>query len=221
MSNWAVVPRYSLGEEIASSVIHGIGVVLAIAGLAVLSTFAALRGNVWHVVGCSVFGATLVLLYTASTLYHSITLPRAKQVLRVLDHSAIYLLIAGTYTPFCLVSLRGPWGWSLLVVVWGLALAGIASRAALARRLPALSVVVYLLMGWVVVIATKPLLLRLDAGGVALLVAGGVLYTAGLIFYGWRRLPYHHAVWHVFVLGGSVLHFFAVLRHVIPALPAG
>jgi hemolysin III len=162
-----------------------------------------------------------VLLYTASTLYHSITLPRAKQVLRVLDHSAIYLLIAGTYTPFCLVSLRGPWGWSLLVVVWGLALAGIASRAALARRLPALSVVVYLLMGWVVVIATKPLLLRLDAGGVALLVAGGVLYTAGLIFYGWRRLPYHHAVWHVFVLGGSVLHFFAVLRHVIPALPAG
>jgi hemolysin III len=217
VTTWAVVPRQTLGEEIASSVIHGIGVVLAIAGLAVLSASAATHGNAWHVVGCAIFGTTLVLLYVASTLYHSIPVPRVKQALRMLDHAAIYLLIAGTYTPFCLVSLRGPWGWSLLGVVWGLALVGVASRAALSKRLPAVSVAVYVLMGWAVLVAAGPLRRQLSSGGLTLLVAGGVLYTAGLAFYGWRRLPYHHAVWHAFVLGGSVLHFFAVLLYVIPA----
>ena len=220
MSSWAVVPDESLGEEIASSVIHGVGVVLAITGLAVLTALAALRGDAWHVVGCAVFGTTLVLLYTASTLYHSIPLPRAKQVLRVLDHSAIYLLIAGTYTPFCLVTLRGPWGFSLLAVVWSLALFGVSSRAALSKRFPVGSVLVYVLLGWAVVVALNPLVRRLAGGGVALLAAGGVLYTAGIAFYGWRRLPYHHAVWHAFVLAGSVMHFFAVLLYVIPQAPA-
>lgn len=217
VASWAVVPRESLAEEIASSVIHGIGVVLAVAGLAVLSVSAATHGSAWHVVGCGVFGTTLVLLYLASTLYHSIPLPRVKELLRMLDHAAIYLLIAGTYTPFCLVSLRGPWGWSLLGVVWGLALVGVASRAALSKRLPAVSVAVYVLMGWAVLVAAGPLRRQLPAGGLTLLFAGGVLYTAGLAFYGWRRLPYHHAVWHAFVLAGSVLHFFAVLLYVVPA----
>lgn len=217
MTSWAVVPRETLGEEIASSVVHGIGVVLAIAGLAVLSVSAATKGSAWHVVGCAIFGTTLVLLYLASTLYHSIPLPRVKELLRMLDHAAIYLLIAGTYTPFCLVSLRGPWGWSLLGVVWGLALVGVASRAALSKRLPAVSVAVYVLMGWAVLVAAGPLRRQLPAGGLTLLFAGGVLYTAGLAFYGWRRLPYHHAVWHAFVLAGSVLHFFAVLLYVVPA----
>jgi len=217
VTSWAVVPRETLGEEIASSVVHGIGVVLAIAGLAVLSVSAATKGSAWHVVGCAIFGTTLVLLYLASTLYHSIPLPRVKELLRMLDHAAIYLLIAGTYTPFCLVSLRGPWGWSLLGVVWGLALVGVASRAALSKRLPAVSVAVYVLMGWAVLVAAGPLRRQLPAGGLTLLFAGGVLYTAGLAFYGWRRLPYHHAVWHAFVLAGSVLHFFAVLLYVVPA----
>jgi hemolysin III len=216
MDSWAVDPRPSLGEEIASSVIHGVGVVLAVAGLAVLSASAAMHGGARHVVGSAIFGTTLVLLYTASTLYHGIPLPRAKQVLRVLDHSAIYLLIAGTYTPFCLVTLPGPWGWSLLGVVWGLAALGVGTRALLAKRWPALSVAVYLLMGWAIVVALRPLRLHLEAGGLALLVAGGLAYTAGIAFYAWRRLPYHHAVWHGFVLAGSVLHFLAVLMYVIP-----
>ena len=209
-------PRYSVGEEIASSVIHGLGAVLAIGGLGVLTAFASLRGDAWHVVGCSVFGATLVLLYTASTLYHSIQSPRAKAVLRRLDHSAIYLLIAGTYTPFVLVNLRGAWGWTLFGVIWALAIVGVVLRTTPLSRLPALPIVLYVGMGWAVLIATRPLLRGVAAGGLLLLLLGGVAYTGGLAFYGWRRLPYSHAVWHGFVLVGSILHFFAVLFFVIP-----
>ena len=208
--------RYSLGEEIANSVIHGAGMLLAIAALAVLTTFASLRGNAWHIVGCSVFGATLVLLYGTSTLYHSIQHPRLKSVLRVLDHAAIFLLIAGTYTPFALVSLRGPWGWSLLGVIWGLALAGVVLKVTRRHKWVTASVVLYLAMGWAAVVALKPLLAAVEPGGLALMLAGGLSYTAGVAFYAWRRLPYHHAVWHVFVLAGSVFHFFAVLLYVIP-----
>jgi hemolysin III len=212
----ACVPRYSPGEEIANSLIHGLGAVLAIGGLAVLITFASLRGDAWHVVSCSVFGATLVLLYTASTLYHGIQLPRAKAVLRRLDHSAIYLLIAGTYTPLLLVNLRGAWGWSLFGVIWALAVAGIILRTTPLSRLPAVAIVLYVTMGWAVVVATKPLIRAVAPGGLLLLLLGGLAYTGGLAFYGWRRLPYSHAVWHGFVLVGSVLHFFAVLFYVIP-----
>jgi hemolysin III len=210
--------RYSLGEEVAHSVTHGVGIVLAIAGLTVLVAFAALRGTVWHVVGCSIFGATLVLAYAASTAYHAIppSLPRAKHVLRVLDHSAIFLLIAGTYTPFTLVNLRGPWGWTLLAVVWTLAVAGIVFKAVLIGRLRVLSVAFYVAMGWLVVVAAKPLAHSVSFGGLALLAAGGVAYTAGVAFYAWGRLPYHHAIWHGFVLAGSILHFLAVLLYVIP-----
>ncbi len=209
------MPRYTLGEEIANSVIHGVGGLLAIGGLAVLTTFAALQGSAWHVVACSVYGATLVVLYTASTLYHSIRPPRAKAVLRVIDHSAIFLLIAGTYTPFTLVNLRGPWGWSLFGVVWGLAALGIVFQLGMLRR-PVASVLLYVGMGWTVLIAIKPLLGAIPSGGLALLVSGGLAYTAGIAFYAWRWLPYHHAVWHLFVLAGSALHFFAILFYVIP-----
>jgi hemolysin III len=205
----------TLGEEIANSVTHGVGAVLAIAGVAVLVTLAALRGSAWHVVGCSVFGATLVSLYLASTLYHAIPLPRAKRVFRSLDHAGILFLIAGTYTPFTLVTLRGPWGWTLFGIVWGLALVGLVLELVTTRR-PVLAVVLYLVMGWTVVLAARPLVATMAAGGIALLLAGGVAYTAGVGFYAWRRLKYHHALWHGFVMLGSAAHFFAVLFYVVP-----
>jgi hemolysin III len=207
---------YSLGEEIAHSVTHGLGIVASIAGLVVLVTVARLRGDVRHVVGCSVFGASLVLLYTASTLYHSIPVPRVRSVLRVLDHSSIYLLIAGTYTPFALVSLRGAVGWWLLWLLWGLALAGIALTATLRQSFRALAMVLYLGMGWSAVFVAEPLLAALDDGGVRLVVGGGLAYTFGVVFYAWKRMPYHHLVWHLFVLAGSVMHYFAVLLYVVP-----
>jgi len=174
------------GEEIANSITHGVGAVLSVVGVAILVTLAARRGTVWHVVGCSVFGAALVALYVASTLYHAITAPRAKRVFRALDHAGILFLIAGTYTPFTLVTLRGPWGWTLLGVVWGLAGLGLLLEAGLA------------------------------VGGLVLLALGGLSYTAGVGFYVWRRLPYHHTLWHGFVLAGSAAHFFAVLFYVLP-----
>lgn len=218
MGRARVLPSYSPGEEVAHSVTHGVGIVLAIGGLATLVAFAALKGTAWHVVGCAVFGATLVLAYTASTVYHAIpaSFERAKLVLRVLDHSSIYLLIAGTYTPFCLVNLRGPWGWSLFGVVWGLAMLGIVFKAVLIGRLRVLSVAFYVALGWLVVVAARPLTRAVAPGGLALLFGGGIAYTAGVAFYAARKLRYHHAVWHAFVLAGSVLHFFAVLFYVVP-----
>lgn len=210
------LPRYSLREEIASSITHGIGIVLAIAGLAVLVAFAALNGDAWHVVGCSIFGAALILCFTTSTLYHSVQAERVKRLLRTLDHSAIFLLIAGTYTPFLLVNLRGAWGWSLFAVIWTLTFLGIVLRLVLNGRLHGLVVSLYLAMGWIVVVAVQPLLERVATGGLILLAAGGLAYTAGVAFYKWRRLPYNHAIWHGFVLAGSTLHFFAVLFYVIP-----
>jgi hemolysin III len=208
--------RYALGEEIANSITHGVGAALAVAGLAVMVTLAATRGSASHVVGCAVFGVTLVLMYGASTLYHSIPHPRAKRVLQVLDHSAIYLVIAGTYTPFLLVSLRGTTGWVLLATVWAIAAAGIVFSSTLGRRVHFLSVVLYVGMGWIAVVVFRQLAASLGLAGMALLVSGGVVYTAGVIFYGWKRLPYNHAIWHVFVLAGSALHFAAVLGFVIP-----
>lgn len=209
-------PRYEVGEEIANALVHGLGVLLSIGGLVLLVTFASLRGNVWHVVSCSVFGATLILLYTTSTLYHSVPGHRAKRILRILDHSAIFLLIAGTYTPFTLVSLRGPWGWTLFGVIWGLTVIGVIFKVTMLRRWTIPSVVLYLAMGWAAVIAVGPLLRTVAPGGLALILAGGLAYTVGVVFYAWERLPYNHAVWHGFVLAGSVCHFLAVLFFVIP-----
>lgn len=212
----AALPSYSHAEEVANSVTHGIGIVLAIAGLAVLTAFSAMNGTAWHVVACSIFGAALILNYTASTLYHSIQVERIKRALRAFDHSAIFLLIAGTYTPFMLVNLRGPWGWSLLVFIWTAALLGISLRLFLKGRLHGLVVGLYIAMGWAVVVAVQPMLHHVAPGGLALLAAGGLAYTAGVGFYKWKRLPYHHAIWHGFVLLGSALHYFAVLFYVIP-----
>jgi hemolysin III len=209
-------PGYRLGEEIANSITHGVGALLAIAGSVVLVVLAALRGTAWHIVGCAVFGGSLVVLYTASMLYHSITHMRARSVLQILDHSAIYFLIAGTYTPFMLVTLRGPWGWSLFGVVWGAAVAGISLGTALGRRLRILRVALYIIMGWVGVVALRPLVATLGMTGMGLVLGGGVAYTTGVAFYASKRFPYSHAIWHLFVLAGSVLHYVAVLVYVVP-----
>lgn len=208
--------RYTRGEEIANSITHGVGMALAIAGLAVLTAYASLHGDAWHVVSCSIFGAALILLYLASTLYHAIQGPKAKAILRILDHAAILVLIAGTYTPFTLVSLRGPWGWSLFGIIWGLAVVGIVLEASRLRRFRAALIALYVVMGWAVVAAVKPMMANVGSGGLWLLLAGGLAYTGGIGFYLWRRLPYHHAIWHLFVLAGSILHYFAVLLYVIP-----
>lgn len=208
------------GEELANSILHGLGAALAAVGLATLVTQAALRGDARHIAGTAVFGATLVAMFASSALYHAVTHGKAKAVLRVLDHSAIYLAIAGTYTPFMLVSLTGTWGWSLLAVVWIAAVAGIALAATAGRRLGGVRVAIYIAMGWVGVVAFRPLLASLGPGGLSLVVGGGVVYTVGAGVYAWRGVPYHHAVWHAFVLGGSALHVLAVLWYVIPR-PAG
>jgi hemolysin III len=210
---------YSLGEEIAHASTHGLGVVLSIVGLTVLVARASLYGDAWHITAVSIFGATLVLMYTASTLYHSIPLPRTKRVLRVIDHSLIYFLIAGTYTPFTLVTLHGPWGWSLFGVTWGLAVAGVAFKIFATGKFEKLSLAIYLGMGWCAIAAVKPLLQNLEPGGLVLMLAGGLTYSGGVAFYVWEKLRYHHAIWHLFVLAGSVLHFFAVLFYVVPGPP--
>jgi len=209
-------PRYTFGDELVSSIVHGIGIVLSIAGLAALVALSARHGEVRDVVASAVFGTTLVLLYTASTLYHAVPVPKAKPVLRTLDHIAIYLLIAGTYTPFTLIALPGRWGWSLFAAVWTLAALGSVLEFGALKRFRKLSVLLYIGMGWIGMIAFKPLMAHLQTGGMLLLVAGGLAYTLGVPFYLWRRLPYHHSVWHCFVLAGSVLHYLAVLFYVIP-----
>lgn len=203
--------RLSLGEEIANSVTHGVAALASVAALPILLVVAISRRDPWQVVGGAIFGATLVMLYLASTLYHALPHPRAKRVFRVLDHSAIYLLIAGTYTPFALGALRGPWGWALLGAVWTLAALGITAKATLGFRFPRLSTAVYVAMGWLALIAVQPLLAHVGVAGLMWLLAGGLCYTAGVVFFAWERLRYGHMVWHLFVAAGSVCHFFAVL----------
>ncbi len=216
MPTKTALPDYSIGEEIANSVTHGIGLVLAIAGMVVLTAFATRYGNAWHLVSCVIFATTLILQYAFSTLYHSIQRPRAKHVMRILDHSAIFLLIAGTYTPFMLVNLRGTWGWTLFSIIWALALLGVFFQVSLLRRWQGISLALYIGMGWVVVVAFKPMIAAVAPGGLILLLLGGLAYTSGVAFYLQKRLRYHHAIWHGFVLAGSILHFFAVLFYVIP-----
>jgi hemolysin III len=208
-------PLYSVGEEVAHALTHGLGLVASVGGLVTLVVAAWLRGDAWHIVGVSIFGTTLVLLYAASTLYHSIRNPRVKRFFQRLDHAAIFLLIAGTYTPFTLVSLRGGWGWTLLAIVWGLAILGIVLEVAAHTR--RFSVALHLAMGWLAVIAAGPLIRSVHPDGLLLLALGGVAYTLGVIFYAWQRLPYNHALWHLFVLAGSACHFSCVLGYVIPS----
>lgn len=203
-----------MGEEIANSATHGVGAALSVAGLVVLVVIAALRGTALQVLACAVYGATLVLLYLSSTLYHALTNGRAKRVFRILDHASIYLLIAGTYTPFTLVALRGAWGWSLFGVVWALAVAGVVLKCFFTGRFHALSTTVYVLMGWLAVVAIRPLLGAIPWSGFLWLLAGGLLYTLGVVFFASRR-RYAHAVWHLFVLAGSACHFLAVYRYIL------
>ncbi|MBW1891165.1 MAG: hemolysin III family protein [Deltaproteobacteria bacterium] len=208
--------RYSANEEIANSITHGLGIILSIIALIILAVFAGIYGNTWHIISVSVYGATLILLYTASTLYHGIQNPRAKNIFQVLDHAAIYILIAGTYTPFTLISLRGSWGWSIFAVIWCLAFVGTVIEFGRIKRWRFVSLVLYIGMGWTILVAIKPLFTSLAMGGIILLILGGVAYTSGILFYRWENLKFHHAVWHLFVLAGSTFHFFAVLFYVIP-----
>ena len=202
----------SFGEEIANSVTHGVALVASLAALPVLMLGALQRDDAWQLVGTMIFGVTLVLLYGASTLYHAVPAGEAKRVLRVLDHGAIYLLIAGTYTPFMLGALRGPVGWTLLVCIWALAVIGILAKCLYRFRFPRLSTALYLGMGWLIVLALRPLLAHVAPTGLALLVAGGLMYTGGVAFYSTdARVRYGHAIWHGFVAAGSACHFFAVL----------
>ena len=213
----AALGGYTLGEEIANSVTHGIGALLSIAGLVVLIWYAATRsGQAVSIVSAVIFGAAMVILYTFSTLYHAITNRRAKRVLQVFDHSAIYLMIAGSYTPFCLVALKGTTGLALCTAVWAIAALGIALQPILIKKAEWLNCLLYLLLGWCVVVVIKPLIAVLPTAGLWLLVAGGLAYSVGVIFYLCDRIPFNHAIWHLFVLAGTVLQFFSVLFYVIP-----
>ena len=202
-------------EEIVNALTHGIGVVLSIGGGAVLITLAAIYAGAREIVSVSIFTASLILLYTASTLYHAARQPRTKSRLKTLDHCAIFLLIAGTYTPFTIAAMKGPWGWSLFGVVWGLAVLGIVFKLFFTGRFKVLSTATYVGMGWLVVIAFVPLAQAVTTTALVWLITGGVLYTAGTIFYHNHRIPHSHGIWHLFVLGGSISHFTAVMAQVL------
>jgi hemolysin III len=203
-------------EEIANTITHGFGLLLSVIGFVFLVVMASLNGDAWHIASSVVYGLSLVVLYGASTFYHGATDPKSKKILQIIDHCCIYLLIAGSYTPFTLVVLRDGFGLSLFAFVWIFAIASILLKIFFGDRFIALFVLSYLVMGWIGVIAIQPLLAALGAAPIALIVAGGLAYTLGVIFFSWERLPHHHAIWHVFVLTGSILHFLAVAIYVIP-----
>ncbi len=208
-------PRQSLGEEIANSITHGTGVGLSIAALVILVVFAAKRSDVWKVVSFSIYGATLISMYLCSTLYHAFRNPKLKRFFRILDHSNIFLLIAGTYTPVTIGTIRGGWGWTLFGVIWGLAILGINLKIFALGKLKWLSILIYILMGWMILIAINPLRKTMDSTFLAWMLIGGACYTLGVLFYLFRKLPYHHSIWHLFVLGGSISHFFGMLSLVV------
>jgi len=202
----------SLGEEIFNSITHGIGTLLSIAALVLLVIFAAVKGTAWHVVSFSIFGSTLVLLYLSSTLYHSFTKEKIKNLFVRFDHAAIFLLIAGTYTPFVLTTIRGALGWTLFGIIWALAIAGVVIRSIYLTRFKNLMVGIYLAMGWMFLMAVVPMVRNLPTSSIIFLFAGGGCYSVGVIFYAWRNLKYGHGIWHLFVLAGSIMHFFSVLN---------
>jgi hemolysin III len=209
------VNDFSIIEEIWHAITHGLGLALSIAGLTIMVAFASMDGSIITVVSSAIFGTTLILLYGSSTLYHAITHHDIKQRFQQFDHASIYLLIAGSYTPITLVSLGGAWGWSIFVAVWTIAMIGICLTFVYPRRFEKLSLLLYVIMGWIIIIAIKPLLESMESGGLWLLLAGGLSYTVGILFYVWEKLPFNHAIWHLFVLGGSILHFFMVLLYII------
>jgi len=199
------------GEEIVNSITHGIGALLSIAALVILTVIALRKGNAWHVVSFTIFGTSLVLLYLSSTLYHSFTKKNIKNLFARFDHAAIFLLIAGTYTPFVLTVLRGPLGWTLFGIIWGLAIAGIVIRSIYLTRFRKLMVGIYVGMGWMFLLVIVPMIRNLPAASLIFLLIGGACYSLGVIFYMWRNLKYGHGIWHLFVLAGSITHFFSVL----------
>ena len=214
---WADVGKPGfLSTELANSITHGVGCLLSVAALVVLVVLAAQNTTTRHVVACSIYGSTLIALYLASTLYHSLSFTRAKPVFRAIDHSSIYLLIAGTYTPFTLIPLNGGLGWTVFGIVWGLAAAGVAFKVLFTGRFKIVSMSIYLLMGWMSILILRPLVGGMSVMGVWWLAAGGVAYTAGVIFYAWKSLRFHHAIWHLFVMTGSLCHFFSVMYLVLP-----
>ena len=209
--------RPHTGDILANAITPGVGAALAIAGAAYLITVAAMRGGAMRVTACSIYAATLVLVYMCSTLYHSLVLTRARHVMQVLDHSSIYLLIAGTYTPFMLVSLRGRVGWTIFGIIWGIAAAGVVFKSVALGRLKVMSAIAYLGMGWLIVAAMQPLHQAIGNGGIAWIAAGGAAYTLGIVFFAMDRRRYFHALWHVFVLAGSAAHYVAVVLYVAKA----
>ncbi|MFK9090445.1 hemolysin III family protein [Bacillus salipaludis] len=212
----AATHTFSKQEEVANSITHGIGAILSISALVILIVFSSLYGTVWHVVSFPIFGVTMFILYMSSTLLHSLPVGKAKDVFEIFDHSSIYFFIAGTYTPFLLIVIKGTMGWSLFGIVWGLAIAGTVFKCYFVKKYLFTSTVLYVVMGWLMVLAWKPLVNNLSPEGMIYLVIGGALYTLGAIFYVWRGFTYHHAVWHLFVIAGSAAHFFCVLFYVLP-----
>jgi len=206
-----LINRYTLAEEIFNSITHGVGAFLSIAALVILVAFASVRGDAWRIVSFSIYGFTLFFLYLSSTLYHSVFHEGAKRVLRKFDHISIFLLIAGSYTPITLVFMRGVWGWTLFGIIWFLAVAGIILNVFSVEKMKYLSIVLYIGMGWLVVAAVKPMLTMVPAGFLVWLLIGGLFYTSGVVFYLWKRLPFNHGIWHLFVLGGSVAHYLGFL----------
>ena len=203
---------YTLGEEICNCTIHGLGIILSIAGLVILAAFSSIYGNAWSIVSTVIFGVSMILLYTASTIYHAVPSQKAKKILKRFDHISIYYLIAGSYTPFLLVNLRGPIGWTIFGIIWFLALLGTVLKLVLSGSGTKIwSIGLYLIMGWLIVFATKPLVANLNHTGLLFLILGGLFYTCGVIFYVMKSKKYTHAIWHAFVLAGTIMHFFAVL----------
>ncbi|MCM0758731.1 hemolysin III family protein [Sporomusa sphaeroides DSM 2875] len=203
-------------EEILNAATHGVGTVFALIGLGVLTASVYSNGSIWHLLSVIIYGTSLVLLYLSSTLYHSFTNERAKYILKIFDHAAIYVLIAGNYTPFTLIPLHGALGWTIFSVIWVLAIIGIIFQVFFVNRFKVFSTLCYLLMGWFAVVMIKPLLVTLPIEGIYWLVGGGLFYSVGAIFYLVHKIPYNHAIWHLFVLAGSIAHFVAVLKYVLP-----
>ena len=207
---------FSKDEELANAITHGIGALISIACLTLLIVFASLYGNVWHIVSFSIYGTSMLILYASSTLVHSFPPGKAKDLFEILDHSAIYLFIAGTYTPILFIVVQGVLGWTLFGIIWGIATLGIVFKIFFVKKFLVISTVFYLLMGWMAMFAIKPIVMTLPLQGTLFLIGGGVLYSLGTVFYIWRGFKFHHAVWHLFVLGGTILHFFLVIKYILP-----
>lgn len=207
---------FSTGEEIANAITHGIGALLSIAGLVILIVYSSLHGTAWHVVSFTIFGVSMLLLYFSSTMVHALRPGKAKNLFEIFDHSSIYFFIAGTYTPITFIVIGGKLGWTMFGIIWGLAIGGTIFKVFFVKKFLFTSTILYVLMGWLVVMGWNQIVSTMSTAGVFWLVLGGILYTLGAVFYVWRGFKYHHMVWHLFVLGGSTAHFFCVLLYVLP-----